>query len=113
MSIESEKQTIEQMIQLYCEARHHTQGSLCAECSTLLNYAQARLDNCPFGNGKPVCRKCAVHCYKPEMRKKVTEVMRFAGPRMLTKHPGSALRHLLRSFRRNTKTDRTEPGTAN
>lgn len=30
---------------------------------------------------------------------KVTEVMRFAGSRMLTKHPGSALRHLMHTFK--------------
>ncbi len=101
MSIEIEKQTLEQMIGLYCETKHKS-ITLCDDCSALLDYAQTRLDYCPFGDNKPVCRKCEVHCYKPEMREKTTEVMRFAGPRMLTKHPESAIRHLANSFKKRT-----------
>ncbi len=100
MSVENEKQTIEQMIQLFCGEKHGTKEALCEECSGLRDYALARLDHCPFGDEKPVCRKCEVHCYKPEMRERITEVMRFAGPRMLTKHPGNALRHLVRSLKK-------------
>ena len=100
MSIESEKKTLEQMIQLFCESKHRSKDSLCSECSELRDYAQTRLDHCPFGDNKPVCRKCEVHCYKPEMRERVSNVMRFAGPRMLTKHPASAVRHLLHTLRR-------------
>jgi hypothetical protein len=99
MSFEIEKQTIAQMIRLFCKAKHGTKDSLCEECSELLGYAHARLDHCPFGDDKPVCRKCTAHYYKPEMRRRVTEVMRFAGPRMLTKNPGSAIRHLLHSLK--------------
>ena len=101
MSIENEKKAIEQMIRLYCEAKHGTKNSLCESCSALLTYAHARLDHCPFGDEKPVCRNCEIHCYKSTMREQITEVMRFAGPRMLTQHPASALRHLLHSLRKH------------
>jgi len=100
MSIETEKKTIEQMIQLFCKEKHGS-DFFCPDCTELLNYALARLDRCPFGDEKPICRKCEVHCYKPDMRQRIAAVMRFAGPRMLKKNPLSALRHLLHSLRRN------------
>jgi hypothetical protein len=60
-------------------------------------YAQERIARCPFGDGKPVCNKCTVHCYNPEMRARVQTVMRYAGPRMFWHHPILAIRHLYRS----------------
>lgn len=99
MSIETEQQTIEKMIRLFCKSKHGTTNGLCSNCSELLDYAQNRLEHCPFGDDKPACRNCTVHCYKPEMRERTANVMRFAGPRMLTKHPGSALRHLAHNLR--------------
>ena len=99
MSIQTEKQTIKEMIQLFCKAKHGS-DSLCPDCTELLNYAEARLDRCPFGDNKPVCRRCTIHCYAPDMRAKITEVMRYAGPRMIRRNPLSALRHLLHTFRR-------------
>lgn len=89
------------MVHLFCEAKHGTKKGLCPDCTALLAYAEARLDHCPFGDKKPVCRNCEIHCYQAEMRAKIAEVMRFAGPRMLKKNPLSALRHLLHAFRRN------------
>ena len=63
---------------------------------TLASYSEERLDRCQFGNGKPTCRKCPVHCYKPDMREMIREVMRFSGPRMIFRHPIAAIRHLAR-----------------
>ena len=79
-------------------ARHTTRG-LCPECATLLDYALRRLDSCRFGNGKPSCRKCPVHCYHADMRERIRTVMRWAGPRMIFRHPIAATRHLLRELR--------------
>lgn len=94
---EKEKQTVEQMIRFYCR---HKEGNseLCKECSELLEYAQARLSKCPFGARKKTCRLCAVHCYKPAMKARIQEVMRYAGPRMLLHHPIAALIHLWREL---------------
>ncbi|MCF7951775.1 MAG: nitrous oxide-stimulated promoter family protein, partial [Spirochaetaceae bacterium] len=44
----SESKTIHKMITIYCRGNHGTKGSLCSECSVLLNYAFERLDNCPL-----------------------------------------------------------------
>ena len=63
---------------------------------TLASYSEERLDRCKFGNGKPTCRKCPVHCYKPDMGEMIREVMRFSGPRMIFHHPIAAIRHLAR-----------------
>ena len=102
--IEKEKQTVEQMIRLYCRKKEGN-GTLCPQCRELLEYAQTRLSRCPFGDGKSTCRICTVHCYKPEMRRQMRAVMRYAGPRMLLSHPIPVLRHIaetLRRKRRNT-----------
>ena len=80
------------------DARHTTHG-LCPECAALLDYALRRLDSCRFGNGKPSCRKCPVHCYRADMRERIRTVMRWAGPRMIFHHPLAATKHLLRELR--------------
>ena len=96
-----ELRTIEAMIAIRCAALHGGRRSrLCAECAELDAYARLRLDRCPFGPEKPTCANCQVHCYRPEMRERVREVMRFAGPRMLARHPWLALMHLLVDERR-------------
>ena len=72
---------------------------LCPECAALLDYALRRLDSCRFGDGKPSCRKCPAHCYRADMRERIRTVMRWAGPRMIFRHPIAATRHLLRELR--------------
>lgn len=91
--IEQEKQTVEQMIRLYCRKKEGNK-QLCPQCRELLEYAHARLSRCPFGEGKSSCRLCTIHCYKPEMKEHMREIMRYAGPLMLFYHPIAAFRHL-------------------
>ncbi len=92
-----EQKTLLCMILLYCKKLHNRQDRLCEECESLHEYALARLNKCPYGNSKPTCKKCTTHCYKPEMREKIRQVMRYAGPRMLFKHPLLAVHHLIDS----------------
>ncbi len=96
--IAQEKRIVEQMIRLYCRRKEGNQD-LCPECRELLAYAHARLDRCPFGEKKKTCRLCPVHCYKRDMRERMRQVMRYAGPRMIGVHPVAALRHLWRELR--------------
>lgn len=91
--IQQEQNTVEQMIRLYCRKKEGN-AELCSSCGELLEYAHIRLSQCSFGEKKPMCKLCPVHCYKPEMRAKIREVMRFSGPRMLLYHPIMAIRHL-------------------
>jgi len=96
-----EWRTVEAMIALACRGRHRgRRGALCPACDELRSYAELRLTRCPFGAGKPTCANCRVHCYRPEMRERMRDVMRFAGPRMLTRHPYLALMHLVVDERR-------------
>ena len=81
------------MIQLYCRD-HHGRHGLCYECTELIDYALKRLEKCIFQESKTVCAKCPVHCYKPEMREKIKEVMRYSGPRKTFRHPLLAIFHV-------------------
>lgn len=92
--IAREKAVVERMIHLYCR---HKLGSkeLPQEYAELITYAHKRLDGCKFGNEKPACKRCPIHCYKPDMREKIRCVMRWAGPRMMIYDPVAAIRHLL------------------
>ncbi|NLE23068.1 MAG: nitrous oxide-stimulated promoter family protein [Actinobacteria bacterium] len=94
-----EEKTIATMVAMYCRAHHGTATSddgegLCDECAELLAYARRRLGACRYGAEKPTCANCETHCYKPAMRERVREVMRYSGPRMLRRHPVLALTHL-------------------
>jgi hypothetical protein len=92
--IRRERRTISAMIRIYCRDRHGSRGPLCAECHDLQQYAMHRLDCCPYGSEKPTCVNCPIHCYKPDMRERVRQVMRYSGPKMLRRHPILALLHL-------------------
>jgi hypothetical protein len=94
-----EVRTIRAMLVMYCRASHSSAGELCADCAELFAYARERIAKCPFGIEKPVCNRCTVHCYKPAMREEIQRVMRYAGPRMLRRHPLLAIRHLIRARR--------------
>jgi hypothetical protein len=100
---EREKRTVSLMIRLYCEKNHGKHEGLCPECAALNEYAQLRSDKCPFMETKTFCSNCKVHCYKPEMREKIREIMRFSGPRMIFYHPVMAIRHLIESKKEKRK----------
>ena len=87
---EREKRIVTQMIELYCRKKHGGR-EICPE------YARQRSDRCPFMENKTFCSNCKMHCYKPQMRQKIKEVMRFSGPRMMFYHPISAFRHVIES----------------
>lgn len=88
-----ELKVIATMVKMYCRAKHG--GSLCADCDALISYCEQRISHCPLGEAKSTCRLCTIHCYAPEYRQRVREVMRYAGPRMMLHHPLMAIRHLL------------------
>lgn len=95
----TEFKTVQGMVHIYCRQQHGTLIGTCVECQSLIEYAQMRLDRCPYGQNKPTCNQCPIHCYKPEPKEKMRLVMRYAGPRMLLHHPILAIRHLLHERR--------------
>jgi hypothetical protein len=87
------------MLQIYCADKHAGAASLCTDCASLFAYAEQRLEKCPYGDDKPTCANCPIHCYHPRLREQIKEVMRYAGPRMIRRHPVLATLHLLEGRR--------------
>ena len=97
--IEREKRTVALMIGMHCRRFHRPAGALCEACSALVVYALDRTNRCRFGEGKPVCSACPVHCYKKDRREQIRNVMRYAGPRMIWRHPRLAVLHMIDRMR--------------
>jgi len=99
-----ELDTIKKMIGLYCRHEHgESEAELCPKCSELFTYAEQRMDKCVYGDNKPVCSQCSVHCYKPAMRTEVKKVMRYAGPRMMWYSPILTARYMFRKKFKNIR----------
>jgi hypothetical protein len=90
-----ENKTVQLMIRMYCKYHHISENGLCQDCEALSAYAEKRVAKCPYGYNKPTCANCVTHCYKPNMRDKIRLVMRFAGPRMIFRHPYLAIMHVI------------------
>ncbi len=93
--IQRELTTVRTMIGIFCKVKHGTKDGLCAECQGLWEYADLRVEHCRLKDDKPTCLRCPVHCFKPAMRERIREVMRFAGPRMPLRHPVLSVLHLI------------------
>ena len=105
-----EQYVVEEMIRLYCRKNHSGESrqaeQMCPDCRELADYARLRSEKCPFMEEKTFCSNCKVHCYKPEMREKIRQVMRFSGPRMLLYHPVLAVWHLVCSRKEKNKNEK-------
>ena len=97
-----EHETLVCMTRIYCAHHHpgHPDSDMCPDCAALMKYAETRLAKCPYGQDKPTCAKCPVHCYKPVQREEARNIMRFAGPKMTWRHPLLSLFHVLDKFRK-------------
>lgn len=108
--IATEKKTVSAMLRIYCAAHHGAGDPICPTCAALQRYSHARLDGCPYGADKPACIACPIHCYRPAERDAMRQVMRFAGPKMIWRHPWLAVAHLWKErFHRTPKTRRARP----
>lgn len=92
--IDREKKTIRSMISLYQRRCPDAQADV-EHYQALNAYADKRLDKCVFGEEKPACKQCPIHCYQPAKREEMKQIMRWAGPRMLWRHPILTIRHLI------------------
>ncbi|MCK5567224.1 MAG: nitrous oxide-stimulated promoter family protein, partial [Actinomycetia bacterium] len=89
----------EKMITLYC-SKHHPGSIPCDECKELIHYSGMKLHQCRFGGSKPACSACSVHCYRPLMRGKIREVMKYSGPRLMYHHPVISIKYMINKMRR-------------
>lgn len=90
-----ENKTVRTMVVIYCRDEHGSKDGLCPECQELMDYATKRLEKCPYQEDKSTCANCPIHCYTDTMRERMRVVMRYSGPRMISRHPYLAVRHLL------------------
>ncbi|MDE6188974.1 MAG: nitrous oxide-stimulated promoter family protein [Clostridia bacterium] len=115
-----EKKLIPVMIKKYCRGNHKSQRKeqgvarreVCLECKELTEFALFRLDKCPFKVNKKFCSFCKIHCYKPDMRAKIKEVMKYSGQRMLVGHPIFAISHVVQmiKYKKQNKVKDEEDG---
>jgi hypothetical protein len=108
--LERERKTVAAMIATYCRGHHAGSRDLCAECAELEAYTRVRLERCPYGETKPTCVNCPIHCYQPHRREQIRVVMAYAGPRMLWRHPILAVRHMLDGRRKAPPLRASAPG---
>ncbi|MBN2536073.1 MAG: nitrous oxide-stimulated promoter family protein [Spirochaetales bacterium] len=94
MSLKNEKKTVKAMINIYCSAHHNQKNGLCSVCQGIFEYAESKIDCCKFKSRDLVCSECKVHCFRPEIREKIREIMKYSGPKMIWRHPVLALRYL-------------------
>jgi len=99
--IDKDTRILAQFIEVYCEKKHpgldkapwesadgysvsieNASPLLCQDCADLLDYSANRRGLCPL-DPKPTCKNCEIHCYAPENRAKIREVMRFSGMHMI------------------------------
>ena len=83
------------MIEYYCKKNHLSKKNLCFDCEQLIEYAWLKLDKCVYGENKPACSKCEIHCYSVPMRKKIKDIMRYSGSRMIYIYPLAFIKHLI------------------
>lgn len=94
--LQNELETLRAMVALRCRALHGG-AAPCPACRLLLAAAEARLARCPR-DPKPACRDCPASCWPPELRARLREVMRYAGPRLPLRRPLLALKHYLKKL---------------
>lgn len=83
-------------VSLYCAGRHGTVCRdeirlpaaagpllLCSECARMMTYAVSKRLACPLEGEKPSCKRCRIHCYGEQERRKIREIMSFAGRRVI------------------------------
>jgi len=67
---------------------------ICDECVKLLTHAFIKRTHCPM-SPKPSCKHCPSHCYHPNYRRQIKEVMRVGGRRLILTGRLDYLFHLL------------------
>lgn len=105
---EQEIVVVAKMVEIYCHSNKHTKKGLCQECSSLLEYAKGQVKKCPHMEEKTFCSTCKTHCYRPEMRDKIKQIMRYAGPKMLLHHPILTVKHGINTLKEKRENKKAE-----
>lgn len=97
-----EQEIVEKMIRIYCRKKHKS-IELYEECQKLSDYTKQRTQHCPFIEVKTFCASCKVHCYKPQMRDKIKEVMKFSGKYLIFYYPKEVFLHIIDTIKHKIK----------
>jgi hypothetical protein len=88
-------QVVARFTEVWCAGHGHTDRQtfplpgglssiqLCPDCATFMEYAVKKRLNCPIEAEKPSCKHCRIHCYAPEQRALVKQIMAWSGRRMI------------------------------
>jgi hypothetical protein len=112
-SVQRDLKTLIRFIEVYCHGHHDGRPrqaapmrgcdvaaiagaavELCPDCRKLLMHALVKRIHCPM-DPKPACKHCPNHCYHPDYRSKIREVMAYSGRRLVLKGRLDYLLHLL------------------
>ena len=86
---------IAKFTEVWCLGQHHSGQqpvivypgmkpfTLCPDCAAFLQYAVKKRLCCPLETEKPTCRRCRIHCYAPQQRALVKQVMAWSGRKMI------------------------------
>lgn len=93
--------TLARFIRIYCRHKHSDEPKrpprirgfdldalrirkleLCTPCGKLLAHAFVKRAHCPY-SPKPACKHCQTHCYQPDYREQIRQVMRFSGRKLV------------------------------
>lgn len=86
---------IARFTEVWCAGQHHDGKqpltvcpgvpplTLCPDCTAFLQYAVKKRLCCPLEAEKPTCRRCRIHCYAPQQRALVKQIMAWSGRRMI------------------------------
>lgn len=102
IKIQKEKNIVKLMIMKYCKGQKHS-SIPCENCSGLIEYVEKKLDLCPFMETKTYCSNCKIHCYSPNMREHIKEIMRYSGPRMIFSNPIITIDHIYQGTKHKLK----------
>ena len=87
--IDKDRRTLEAMARIYCRAHHDGEqdaAGLCPTCRETVDATLARTVACPFGH-ELNCQDCEIHCQHGDAQARIKEIMAYAAPRMLLRHP--------------------------
>jgi hypothetical protein len=112
-AIRKDLRVLARFIDLYCRNRHREDErdavemkgfdvagiagrdvTLCRTCQKLLAHAFVKRSNCPM-TPKPACKNCPEHCYHPDYRRQIREVMKYSGRKLVLSGRLDYLFHLL------------------
>lgn len=89
-----------QMVDIYCSGNKHKldENGKCADCDLLLRYSKSRTDRCPYINETLFCSNCPTPCYRPDMKERMRDLMKYAGPRLFFKRPFTVIWHMIYDY---------------